>query len=510
MTQSYSNFEELCACLEQEIKLPTPPVIALKILQTIQSPHGSLKELVQIIAADPALTGKMLKLANSSLYSLSSKITSVERAVSILGTNLVKNIALSFVIANDLRESGHSYGFDYDYFWRRSVITAVAANLLSRLIGHKDEDIFVTALLHDIGILVAYQQHRDKYCSLLYQAREEKVSLACLERREFGYDHQQISFALIRKWNLPNHFIWPVAFHHDPTQAPEEFRQRTRIIHIADQVASIYTRSGNSEKIPEISRQMTEHFQLKAHITTSFLDEAALKSIEILKSFEIPDGGMKPYSQLLQEANEELGRLNISYEQLVLQLKDAKKKSEQLADQLRTANSRLNTLVVTDGLTGLYNHRYFQQSLLASLTQANHQHTPLSLIIFDLDHFKAVNDTYGHPVGDLVLNNLAMTVKEMIRPNDILARYGGEEFAIVLPNTDFNAVKIFSDRLRQCVEKTVTKYEGKLIRVTISIGATTYQPWEHNISQDLLVKTADRGLYASKNNGRNMCTALLP
>ncbi len=510
MTQPFPNYEELCEQIERDMRLPTPPVIALKILETIQSNQECMTKLVQIISADPALTAKMLRLANSSLYTLKVKVTSVERAVSILGTNLIKNIALSFVIANDLRENNDFCEFDYDYFWRRSVTSAVTGKLLSQLIGQKDDDIFVTALLHDIGVLIAYQTHRDRYASLLQKAGQENIALTELEIQEFGFDHQQIAFTLIRRWNLPDDFAWSVVHHHSPSLAPEELRDRTLVINMADQIAAIYTSSGNSEKIPEIRHQLAEHFKLRPHIITSFLDEAALKSIEILNSFEIEDGGMKPYSQLLQEANEELGRLNISYEQLVLELKEAKEKSEQLTEQLRSANVRLNTLVFTDGLTGLYNHRYFQQALGAALKQSDQEHIPLSLIIFDLDHFKNVNDTYGHPVGDLVLNNLAIMVKEFIRPNDILARYGGEEFAVILPNTDFAAVKLFSERLRECVENTETQHEGGAIRVTISIGATSYQPWEQKISQDLLIKTADRGLYASKNNGRNTFTALLP
>ena len=509
MTQSFSNLEKICEKIEKGVKLPTPPVIALKIIQTVQKDDDCLEELIDIISTDAALTAKILKITNSSFYALANKISSVERAVSILGTNLIKNIALSFVIANDFRETNQPNGFDYDYFWRRSVTSAVTANLLSQLLGTKDDDIFVTALLHDIGVLIGYQHYRDAYLELLQRAQNDKLTIAQLERLEFGFDHQQIAFALIHKWNLPEHFTQPVAFHHEPLLAPEAFRHKTQIIYIADRIASIYTSSGNSDKIPEIRHQLADFFNLKPHVITSFLDNAALKSIEILGSFEIEDGGMKPYSQLLQEANEELGRLNISYEQLVLELKEAKEKSEHLTEQLKNANTRLNTLVYTDGLTGLYNHRYFQQSLLASLTHAQQKQIPLSLIIFDLDHFKQINDTYGHPVGDLVLNNLAATIKEMIRPRDILARYGGEEFAIILPNTNFEVVQTFSDRLRECVENTVLKYDHELIRVTISSGATTYEPKGQNITPAELIKTADRGLYTAKRNGRNRTTAIL-
>ncbi len=509
-TQQTATADGLYDYIEREIQLPTPPAIALKILNNIQNDKSGMEELTGIISADPALTAKMLRVANSSFYALKNKVSSIERAVSVLGTNLIKNIALSFVIASDLRESNTSSAFDYDYFWRRAVTTAVTADLISQYLGKRDEDIFVIALLHDIGVLTAYQHHRDSYARLIHFARESDSKLAELEQQEFGFDHQQIALTLIRKWNLPDHFAGPIAYHHHPASAPEAWREKAAIIQVADQISAIYTTSGNSDKVPDIKQQLADKFGLSPEKSNRLFDEAALQSIEILNTFAIEDGGMKPYSQMLQEANEELGRLNISYEQLVLELKEAKEKSERLANELQSANLRLNDLVFTDGLTGLYNHRYFQQTLAREIQRAERYGTPLSLILFDLDFFKKVNDTFGHPTGDQVLVNIAANITACIRPSDVLARYGGEEFAVILPHTDLNGVKVFAARLRRCVANTVTQHEGGEIRVTTSIGATTYQPWERKITREALIKTADRGLYSSKKNGRNTVTTLLP
>ncbi|MCW8891866.1 MAG: GGDEF domain-containing protein, partial [Deltaproteobacteria bacterium] len=132
----------------------------------------------------------------------------------------------------------------------------------------------------------------------------------------------------------------------------------------------------------------------------------------------------------------------------------------------------------------------------------------VSLILFDIDHFKLVNDTHGHPAGDLVLINIARAVSSAVRPSDIVARYGGEEFAVILPETSPAGVKVFAARLRRCIEGIATLVDGQLIYVTVSAGATTFTSETTNVTKDMLIETADRGLYTSKQNGRNQVTTL--
>jgi diguanylate cyclase (GGDEF)-like protein len=213
---------------------------------------------------------------------------------------------------------------------------------------------------------------------------------------------------------------------------------------------------------------------------------------------------------LLQEANVELGKLNLSSEQVILEMKEAKAKVEKLAHELQDANSRLKELVYRDGLTGLYNHRYFQEALGNELNRASRYQSSVSLILFDIDYFKKVNDTHGHPAGDLVLMNIARAVNNAVRPCDIVARYGGEEFAVILPETSAAGVKVFAARLRRCVEGIATLADGQLIYVTVSAGATTFNKEGADVSKSTLIETADRGLYMSKQNGRNQVTVLEP
>jgi diguanylate cyclase (GGDEF)-like protein len=127
--------------------------------------------------------------------------------------------------------------------------------------------------------------------------------------------------------------------------------------------------------------------------------------------------------------------------------------------------------------------------------------------MFDIDFFKKVNDTHGHPAGDQVLINLARAIGAAVRLNDIVARYGGEEFAVILPETNRTGLKVFAERLRRCAAAVTTVIDQHPIEVTISCGGVHLAPGD-NATQQELINTADRGLFLSKKNGRNRVTVL--
>jgi diguanylate cyclase (GGDEF)-like protein len=158
-------------------------------------------------------------------------------------------------------------------------------------------------------------------------------------------------------------------------------------------------------------------------------------------------------------------------------------------------------LTTIDGLTQIYNKRYFLETLEREISRAHRYRRDLSLIMFDIDHFKKINDTYGHLAGDYVLKQLASVIKARIRREDIMARYGGEEFAIILPEIDqFNAAQ-FADKIRKLVEKTVFKFEETKIPVTISVGVGSIVAELSNPVD--FIKIADDKLYQAKSEGRN-------
>jgi diguanylate cyclase (GGDEF)-like protein len=165
-------------------------------------------------------------------------------------------------------------------------------------------------------------------------------------------------------------------------------------------------------------------------------------------------------------------------------------------------HSEIEKMATTDGLTGLLNHRLFQEKLSGEFKRLNRLSDPLSLLLADIDHFKKVNDTYGHPAGDLVLRGVSAVIRETIRDIDIPARYGGEEFAVILPGTDAEGAQKMAERLRRAVMAKTFTADGKSLKVTVSIGIATSP--ENAETKEGLIEKADQALYEAKHNGRNM------
>ena len=141
--------------LDSPIDLPSPPAIAVRILKLVKDDESSFRELAKVVSSDPALSVKMLSLANSSIYGFRGKVDNIEMALTVLGCKALKNIALSFVIFGDMKNACGK-AFDFDMFWKEAVTSAVAAELLSVRVQQKNDDTFVTSLLQNIGYLVMY------------------------------------------------------------------------------------------------------------------------------------------------------------------------------------------------------------------------------------------------------------------------------------------------------------------------------------------------------------------
>lgn len=175
-----------------------------------------------------------------------------------------------------------------------------------------------------------------------------------------------------------------------------------------------------------------------------------------------------------------------------------------VSDQLESTLSKLEFQyrAVTDAMTGLFNHRYFQQEINRQIDRSLRMGRSFTLVMADLDHFKRINDTYGHQQGDIALRAVAGAIKKSIRGKiDVPCRYGGEEFVIILPETLLEGAKIFAERLRKAVEELDFDFDGKSVKITISIGLATYP--ESAQDKRTLVESADRALYMAKEAGRN-------
>jgi diguanylate cyclase (GGDEF)-like protein len=158
-------------------------------------------------------------------------------------------------------------------------------------------------------------------------------------------------------------------------------------------------------------------------------------------------------------------------------------------------------MTIIDGLTGAHNKRYFLEFLEREIARCARYRRPLSLLMFDIDHFKSINDQHGHLTGDFVLKEMSRRLLGRIRREELLARYGGEEFAAVLPETDNNGARIFGEQIRRMVADDPFEYEGDKFPVTVSVGIATLEGQDMEVMS--FIKLADDNLYRAKREGRN-------
>jgi len=216
------------------------------------------------------------------------------------------------------------------------------------------------------------------------------------------------------------------------------------------------------------------------------------------RKVEVFELGASDYVTKPFDNEELLARVRVHYRLKILQ------------DELREANKRLEALADTDGLTGLYNRRYFDGLLLREMQRTARYKTPIGVVLLDIDHFKYVNDTFGHPMGDEVLKNTAKLVTAGIRVTDCAARYGGEEIAIVFTQTSATGVAEVTERLRQTIERFEHEYEGHRVKRTASFGVGLIDGKGVPLTPKELVERADRALYCAKRGGRNRVVVWTP
>ena len=245
---------------------------------------------------------------------------------------------------------------------------------------------------------------------------------------------------------------------------------------------------------------------VNSYVTKPFNNEDILKIVRLaLKEQGVKrkeDNFQKELKEEINTATKQLKEKNKLLEEEEKKIKELYNKLKEEQKIVKKKNILLQKLSVTDGLTGLYNHRYFQRRIKEELIRAKRYKFPLSCLMIDLDNFKNLNDAYGHQIGDKILTEFSMILNNSIRQADMAARYGGEEFVVLLPQIDADGAAQLAERFRISVESHKFSVIDKPYTITISIGVASFPSDDVNTDRDLL-KGADTALYRAKNAGKN-------
>ncbi|HEY4301181.1 MAG TPA: HDOD domain-containing protein [Candidatus Didemnitutus sp.] len=472
------------SALKSTRRLPSPPAIAVRILQLVGADDTTLEELAQVIGADPALTAKIMKYLHSPLIGLGFHGTTLAEAIARIGTRGAQLLALSFSLVSQ-RDQKACPSFDFDRFWSESLARAVAARrLAARERGWDREEAFIAGLVLRLGRLVLATAVPVEYEALLAAGGAELVHR---EREAFGLDHLDLGSQLLQDWKLPESICRSVA----PFAADEPSEGLSRpveILRLADRLAGFMAVPADGETGADVLEAATfflggdreEARHLIAEMTRDWMEYGELLSIP---TPEPPD-----LDEIELEAEEQRTTLRLAAEIEVL--------------NLRNENQQLTHLANRDRLTGLLNRGAFDEAI-RQLTSA--ARGGLALIMIDLDHFKAINDRHGHPVGDAILRHFARIAHEVVRPPARIFRYGGEEFAVLLTDVSDADALAAAERLRRAMEDRPHQEGSRNLRATISAGVATARWPEAPLSGAGLVARADGLLYEAKRAGGNCC-----
>jgi two-component system, cell cycle response regulator len=239
----------------------------------------------------------------------------------------------------------------------------------------------------------------------------------------------------------------------------------------------------------ELCREIKSHAELRARYIIMLTGEAGQEDKVEGLELGADDYITKPFQ----------------YPELLARIR-AGKRIVDLQKELMESNKRLELLSITDGLTKLHNHRYFQDELARAFENSQRYERPLSLAMIDIDFFKKVNDTYGHAAGDDVLKRVASLYRDSVRSTDLVARYGGEEFAVMMPETELADAITFAEKIRALIESTPIETQAGTLNVSVSIGVASVPLSRIHSSKELIV-AADKALYRAKRSGRNQVQA---
>jgi diguanylate cyclase (GGDEF)-like protein len=482
--------------LKAQVDFPSPSRVATEIIALARDPDIEMAKVATAVGRDPAMTAKILRIANSAFYAQRRPSQNLRQALVIIGLNAALTLALSFSLVSSMRAL-RPVGIDYPRFWRRALLAATAARAFgeSAKVGHA-EDIFLAALLQDMAVLALDRASRDFYVKLPQQATH--ADWIAYEVAQLGSDHASYSEMLLKAWNLPERICKTVGASHEPQKlsATSDEGRFARCVALGSDVAEAVVVKDRTRLVADLAKRADtllgmSHEQF-TEVVTRIL--ALIPETEALYETSILDAD--DAENLMAEARELLAVRNLHALQEVSALQASNSVLLNRTEEAEDSSRR-------DALTGVLNRTWLDRTLDREFTQAVVFGRDLSIAHVDIDHFRAINERHGTPVGDRVLQSCAHALQSCVRGSDMVARFSGEEFIVVLPGADPQIARQVAQRMLSALATADHDPQTGNVRVTASIGVATYTT-KHRFPTTLaLLEAADHALYAAKLCGRN-------
>ena len=316
--------------------LPAPPQAALEILQACSSPDVNTRTLAEIASRDPVLTAELLRTANSAFFGVSREVTTVARAVMVLGHRALRNLVLCISMQKAVR-TDHIAGFDVSAYWEDSLRRAVAAKSLGELQRMPPDECLTMGLLQDFGLLVLLHLNPSRGSQWPTLRQADPDTRQELERQTFGATHGDIGALLAQTWALPDELGVPLATHHEapPPGTPAVVANLSRIARCADWMAAVYTAADKSAVLARCQTLLAEEFQIDQEGSAALLARMADGVEEAGAALGLRVRKQIPFDELMQRANKQLADETLSYQELTWRLQRTLEERDRLAAELQ-------------------------------------------------------------------------------------------------------------------------------------------------------------------------------
>lgn len=497
--------EDICS----NASIPSVPIVAANVLQLCNDPNIDFGQLTSMISADPAMVAKLLKMANSAAFGSHTKISSLKNSLVRMGIKVTRVAVLGFALESEIGQKVPEE-FDIERFWRHSLTTATAARIIAESkCPDKRDEAFAAAILQDMGLIAFQFAMPQKYEEVFAERKRIGADLHYVEKKVLGVTHLDVGARLLQKWGLPAEVYEPIRYHHFLDKAvrdgaSDDTIQVVRLLFFSTLVTRLFNYTDKNRTREAAILIAEEELGLSVDALDGILARVEEGVRQTCDLFSVDPRTIPSYEQIRIQAATQVATLGAMLGAEAQQARaQAAEQAEEL-DSLKAETDHLKELAAVDELTGLNNRREFMKRFEEELVRAQRHGHGIGFLILDIDRFKSVNDTYGHPVGDMVLRALGAHLAAFMRQSDIPARWGGEEFVVLLPESEsLEGVTTAGEKLRASIEAASPGWVKELEGIAVSIGAAYALPSSDHFKAEPLVEEADKCLYAAKEGGRN-------
>ncbi len=479
----------LSKALLQSAHLPSLPAVALQVLEVARASNASLHDYASVIEHDPGLTARLIAVANS-VHNLRSALpaqTSLE-ATQRLGLDATLATVLRFTLFPGLDTASAAFPT-----WQRAIIAAVAASQLAyQLCPAQVGKTFTLALLQDIGILAILSTYPDEAELLYADVHTPHGQLAHAEYQRFGSDHTRVGAWLAAKWGLPNNVVHAIYQSHDGFLTDD---MATLCLRLSGPIADAWLSPEPSTELAVLLKQLAALGNIPGRTFEALFQQLSQQLTLVTDILDITLPVHTDSQSLLADAQQLLY-------QHTLALTARLDTQQQQVYELQQHNTALEERSRIDPLTKLANRAWLEKQLQERFTLCNENSRTMSVIFIDLDHFKVLNDQYGHQTGDVILERFGKTLASLIRKGDLAGRYGGEEFLIILPDETAQTAQRLAERIaRRLNEQPMIEVDQEALFITASMGIACLSDGDFRDEREL-IDAADQSMYSIKRSGR--------